>query len=174
MTQKTYTAVYGKDHSPLITLLAPNGVQARAKIIAQLSMPGRQDILAKWRKACSPMCTQDGLILYYSEELASLVTIPQDELVTPPVLPHVPEGMTEDEALVIKAFKAVFRDDGWQDKNRHTTYKNLTVALWQLKHIEKYAMKQLVKDVVSKGYMAWRGVEKIHLTQAGIWAAEQL
>ncbi|KKN33868.1 hypothetical protein LCGC14_0799480 [marine sediment metagenome] len=172
--QKTYTAIHGKNDSPIIRIHAGNGMEARDVITTQLSMPGRELTLAMWRKYHCAMRTEDGLILYYSEELESLVTIPEDEMVSSPDKQHVPEGLTEDEALVIKAYKAIFIGGGWADEIRYTTYKNLTIELWRLKHIEVNTMKQLVKDVVRKGFMAWRGIEKIYLTQAGIWAAEQL
>lgn len=69
-----YTALTGKRESPLITILADNVDDARAKITQQLSLPGREEPARMWVEANHMIRTPDGAIAYYWPVLDAMVT----------------------------------------------------------------------------------------------------
>ena len=68
-----YTALTGKKHAPLITLLATSAMEARGKITKQLSLPGRDGPLQMWRNAHQAIRTPEGITAYYWAEIDSMV-----------------------------------------------------------------------------------------------------
>jgi len=72
-TEGLYTALTGKKRAPLISILATSANEARGKITAQLSIPGREGPLRMWQTSLHAMRTPDGITAYYWPEIDSMV-----------------------------------------------------------------------------------------------------